>query len=273
MTDSIMNGQPTSSWLKIDRAEKHYNALHNELRTFAEVQPYRSITDHNADFTKHWLAVEFDQPDDFARWGLMFGDCVHNLRSALDHVVYEIGVHESGTDPPPGWKKLMFPIMATESEFQKHGEWRIKTLSDPVKAIIRRQQPYSRSGPTDRTFMLRLHDSDIEDKHRQIRIVATSLVVGQAFVPLEGGQSVGFERFDGPLLSGTPFLTLTFPEPRPEMEMNDSSVKVGVALEARFDDSAGSEWLDPLSVLRGFRAAVVRALRTLAPYAGHDPAP
>jgi hypothetical protein len=260
-----MNGQAMSSWSKIDRADEHYNALRSELKAFAEVQPYRPVSDHNADFTKHWLSVEFDQPEDFAQWGLMFGDCVHNLRSALDHVVYEIAVHESGTDPPPAWKTLMFPIMATESDFQKNGERRIKTLSDPVKAFIKQQQPYSRSGPTDRTFMLRLHDSDIEDKHRRIRIVAMSFVVGQAFIQLEGGQLVGVERFDGPLLSGTPFFTLTFPKPRPEVEMKDPSVKMRVALEARLDDSVGPEWLDPLSVLRGFRAAVVRSLRALGP--------
>lgn len=164
----------------------------------------------------------------------------------------------------------MFPVFASEPAFDRSGAWRIETLSPGAQEIIRRQQPYSRSGPTDRTFMLRLHESDIEDKHRQLRIVAMALNVGQAVMKgIQGGESIGIERFDGPLSPGTPFFRLVFPAPRPEMEFEDPSVSLRVALQARFSDGDDNEWLSPLSVLRGFRGAVIRTLELLGPYAGH----
>jgi hypothetical protein len=40
----------------------------------------------------------------------MIGDCLPNLRCALDHLVYAIAIHESGQSPPPCEGSLAFPI-------------------------------------------------------------------------------------------------------------------------------------------------------------------
>jgi len=242
----------------------HFNALRDDLKSFADDKPYRAVANHNADFTEHTLSVEFMDRSVFHDWGLMLGDCVHNMRSALDGAIYEVAIRESGIDPPPNERTLMFPITKDKDEFKKHGQWRIKTLSDPIQAIIEFHQPYNRgSQPLDRAFLWRLNEFDAADKHRTIRLTCLGLTEGSGFLNVEAGDEISFTRTDGPLETGTPFLTITSEHPMPNVKMKDPQVEVRVALESRFDDNVVPELLDPLSVLRGFRNAAGRVIDAL----------
>lgn len=137
-----------SSWRKIDRAREHLDSLRQEIRTFGEDKPYGATPKFNDDFTELDVVVEFDNPNVLAQWGLLFGDCVHNFRSALDHIVYEIAIAESGQDPPPDERVLMFPVCRDETEFNERGR-RIRSLSSNARTKIELHQPYHRPQPLD----------------------------------------------------------------------------------------------------------------------------
>lgn len=113
-----MNGVPASAAEKFARAQEHFDSLKREVDAFLEPDAHRTRSEPNSDFTEYRFFVEFNEPLPLVRWGLIFGDGVHCLRSALDHSVYAIGVIESGTDPPPDERILMFPITADQAAWK-----------------------------------------------------------------------------------------------------------------------------------------------------------
>jgi hypothetical protein len=70
----------------------------------------RSSREKDAGGRRHSLILRVLKLPALERWSLVAADCVHNLRCALDHLVYAIAVYESGQDPPPNHRGLQFPI-------------------------------------------------------------------------------------------------------------------------------------------------------------------
>ena len=76
-----------SWWLKFRRAQKHMVDVRTEARRYAESRPYEFTRIRQPDSQ---LSIRFrlritEQPDPVL--ALILGDFVHNLRSALDHVI------------------------------------------------------------------------------------------------------------------------------------------------------------------------------------------
>jgi len=86
---------------KLNRADSHLNAYRDEVTRWAASNPYHLSTGANADSTRHHVAIHITENPDFESWSLIIGDCVHNLRSALEHLVYAIAVNDAGQNPPP----------------------------------------------------------------------------------------------------------------------------------------------------------------------------
>jgi len=76
--------------LKIGRAEEHAKAVSDEITSWDEADSYRLALDKDAQGHCYRIIVQFNIPPAKDRWALVAGDCVHNLRSALDHLVYAI---------------------------------------------------------------------------------------------------------------------------------------------------------------------------------------
>lgn len=81
-------------WAKLDRAKTHRDVLKDEIGTA-----------FGAASNRIGLSVEYDDesgyhvfraetfPDDLSRrWGILIGDAVHNLRGALDHLVWQLSL-------------------------------------------------------------------------------------------------------------------------------------------------------------------------------------
>ena len=220
---------PPSAVAKFSRAQEHFTHLQQLVTAFFAPKPYRIRTESNDDLTEHRFYVEFDTPVPETEWGLIFGDGVHCLRSALDHTVYAVAVKESGTDPPPAWRELMFPITEDVSKW-KGQERRIKTLGGPVRAVLKTLQPH---GSQDEFFLRPLgglQEFDNADKHRAVRAVATipvhSLDNISGLVP--GAQYSPDYRI-APLKDGTPWMTLTCAVPTPDVKVRSNlTLDVGI---------------------------------------------
>src|SRR5208282_3855961 len=98
-----------SCWLKIGRAEEHFQAFQTEHDAWVDTSPYQVVRKRNADGSRHSLLAEVNNPPPLDRWSLIAGDCVHNLRSALDHLAYALAAHKIG-EAPPNPRSLQFPI-------------------------------------------------------------------------------------------------------------------------------------------------------------------
>src|SRR5271156_1341219 len=81
---------------KIERAKKHVTDLDIAIRSFCESQPYTIATKQKPEIEHTTLCVENVQPvpDSIT---LIVGDAVHNLRSSLDHLAWQLVDAAGGT--------------------------------------------------------------------------------------------------------------------------------------------------------------------------------
>jgi hypothetical protein len=143
---------------KIDRAGKHIEEIGSEIRAFRERQPYR-IKIEGRD---HRLQI-VEQPNPL--WALIIGDAVHNMRSALDHLAWQLVEAGGGTS---GWA-TQFPITPKAESLENEISRRVAGASSVAIEAIRRTKPYQ--GGNDDLWTI--HNLDIYDKHR-LTFVVTS---------------------------------------------------------------------------------------------------
>lgn len=261
MTQPIL----TSALEKYARAQYHFDALLGEVDSFFDPKHYKTRPETNADMTKYRFYIEFERPMPSREWGLVFGDGVHNLRSALDHCVYAIGVEENnGVEPPPGVKDLQFPI--TEDRAKWDGQaWRLKTLSGPAQAAIKRLQPH---GHGDEFFVRplgALSEFDNADKHRSIRVLASVVTEMDGLLSgLDPGPGYELVWHGGALEDGAPFLTLTLPRPNPNVKMGNKLTVLPAVPHIRADGSRTSLLLR--MCIDAMNEAATKVMYELAPF-------
>lgn len=101
-------------------------------------------------------------------FGVLVGDVCHNLRSSLDHVVWQLALLT--TDAPR--RATQFPISQCEDEFaSKRGQNMISDLSPDNRALIKALQPHNGthpSAPYGVPALAELRVLSNTDKHRLI---------------------------------------------------------------------------------------------------------
>ena len=102
------------------------------------------------------------------------GDIVHNLRSALDHLVWEF----SDPDQRP---RSEFPVYLQSGNgsdgFEGGGQPKIRTLPLALQSQVEELQPYHSGGSAKSHPLWLIHDLDRIDKHR--RILAAPVAVNR----------------------------------------------------------------------------------------------
>jgi hypothetical protein len=255
---------PQSAIAKFNRAQVHFQALQASTRTFFEDKPHRVRAQSNSDMTEHCFYIDFGREPPLVDWGLGFGDGVHNLRSALDHAVFAIGIKESGVDPPPQGKRLQFLITEDDTKWDAD-KWHLKSLSDPAQGAIRGQQPRGYPDEFALTPLGCLQEFDNGDKHRVIKL-PVSFVRGAEF-PITGlppGAQCQLTWHFGPVKSDAPVLTLITGETAPNVKMEEGfSLDVGL-LHIRLN---GNETTLPVwETIDLMNQAVTNALTALSPF-------
>ena len=101
----------------------------------------------------------------------MIGDIAQNLRSALDHVVWQLVLANGGT-PKPGGGGTQFPILAEET---RHGSLAVRTVAGGVSPaalkIIEAAQPYSTAADRYGSAPAIVRHISNTDKHREPAVV------------------------------------------------------------------------------------------------------
>jgi hypothetical protein len=100
----------TGPRLKLQRGEEQLDQLEPEIRAYSQSQPFRLNTD-DPDIEDGWMVIRFvdvrSEPD--PRWGVRVGEFLHDLRSALDNLVWQL-VLANGEEPGD---HNQFPIYAS----------------------------------------------------------------------------------------------------------------------------------------------------------------
>jgi hypothetical protein len=151
--------QLRGSSLKLQRAERHVIELNAEIGKFLIRKPYALVVekDKNPGQQNYVLRVRENIPDDFP---CFIGDCIHNLRSALDLAAVQL-VKVQGDDG----KGVYFPFTDDASKLDGAiAARKINKAAPGVEAYIRSLKPY----PGGNDALRAIHDLDIMDKHQLI---------------------------------------------------------------------------------------------------------
>src|SRR5688572_14525128 len=159
-----------SAFLKIRRAESQAKDLGGEINKFfssSNGRAYGIIFERNAD-ARQWRAifrVLKQLPDE---WPVALGEIIHNLRSALDHLVYEASAPDENGVP---LTRTEYPIFADETEYRKSGPRKIRGLNDATRAFVELHQPFMNRKPKTISPLWLLHQLSNTDKHRELNVI------------------------------------------------------------------------------------------------------
>lgn len=190
--------------LKIERAKKHIRDLDSEIRIFIESKPYTIGTKPHPVAQIRYTTLFVDSvktvPDPIS---LIIGDAVHNLRSALDHLAWQL-VEAGGGIPN---RDTYFPVCQGSQGAQQYataiGKGEIQKMRPGAEKVLSSVQPYVTG---DNTLWI-IHELDRIDKHRLLIAVASSM--DKWGVDVLKGQTMWFnENRFFPLVSGNEIVNI-----------------------------------------------------------------
>ena len=157
-----------SAYLKLSRAVEHLEQTEAETQRFIDSNPHFPVPEYNFQTGQHAVVVRVlaDPP---MHLGLLAGDTLHNIRAALDHLIYQLT--DLDPDTPRG-EKTQYPIFDTPDAFDAMPACYLKGVPERYRAMLRMAQPYNPRYVTLEP-LARLSN---RDKHRVIDPIASSAV-------------------------------------------------------------------------------------------------
>jgi len=240
----------TSAGIKLDRADLHLKELRDEVNSGKH---QAGGIGYRIDYEKQQLVV-FTEPNDVGlRWSAIAGEVVHQSRSALDHIVWDLIV-DNGNTPPD---RSGFPVYWEEAKYNDGVDGMIGGINEQARRIIDGLQPFGPDYASDPLYLL--NEMWNRDKHRLLNIntfAIQALRVSFRFPDRWRAIMVNFP--EGPL-----------PE-RAEIERRDLGFDLprevpvygSVAVNHKFvgGPADGKSFLGTLSELRKFTKSVVDKL-------------
>lgn len=257
--------------LKVGRAETHQKTLKATLDRIGKFRLYRfalKIEREGLDHT-YYAVKPSPVPDNFM---VELGDCLHNLRSALDHLACHLVRVSRGASP----NKASFPVCGQEFRTNPCTGAEEPCLQIDVTPEIRERidaiQPYK--GTDTGTRLRLLHQLDIVDKHRGQLLTAAAAGGGRrtytlANWPQASGRAIGKLSWisEEPLQDGKP--CVRFSHETPQFEI-DPYLEVFVKI--LFSDGSPGVGQSVISVVDDLvRLVEDEIIPTFTPYLGYGP--
>jgi hypothetical protein len=211
-------------WAKLDRAELLLNSLNIEVDSWHAAKPYKITTKPNEDYTCYSTTIEIDPEPRIARWSLMYSDFIHNLRCALDHMVWAIALDKDPALATAHETQLSYPIW--DNPPNADAKRRIALLKgSPAYGAIEFMQPHNRPSAAYRPYhpLSLLRDLDNANKHKLLYLAMPGIAefTYRLFAnraPDEGNPKYGV--FKGQIKGGAEIARLFFDRPHPEAKID-----------------------------------------------------
>ena len=186
---------------KFNWARHHFELLYSELANYMEVNPCKFVpkqnvtTDENG---RQWVTGTFEAarpvPEKLSH---IIGDCLGNLRSCLDYLVWEL-VLANGKKPV---RKNAFPVaISTQAYADEIKRARLQNVDPGAAAVIDKFQPYHVGVAANESLLAVLNEFVNINKHRRI-LLTTLKTIG----PVPNMQFAGTQAFamvDPPTIQG-----------------------------------------------------------------------
>lgn len=221
------------------RAVVHLKELITELEWYFQTDPGAMVPEPEYSPDNPICSFQAKEPVP-ARFGLIVGDCLQNLRSTLDYLVWELVLAAGNT--PSG--DNMFPICTTPENFKKALEKkRLEGVGVDAKAEIESLQPYSDSD--NKSDVLRVLDELTNcNKHRRVLLTTLGSAVIPGHVPSDTEQ-VAFGYNPAPEVGSNPIF-------RPVKSFGNTQVNAKLVAFMAFDEDIVknanvTDWLGALA--------------------------
>lgn len=150
---------------KIGRAKKHFADLDARLVEFGDGQPYDLVAkvDPDTGYLEQCVVIRQDPPTEpeLVELALIAGDTIHNLRSALDLLYWQL--IEANNKRPT--ENDAFPVSRSQRAFEDNGIPNMaRRISKEAVEVVEGLKPYRGGNPA----LWMLHRLDIVDKHRTL---------------------------------------------------------------------------------------------------------
>lgn len=164
---------------KRNRAEAHLKALERLINDFLDGNPYPLVVDPYPEQGRYLVKIMEPKPLPARDIALIIGDCVHNMRCALDYIAWEFAGADSAD------RDTMFPLFADREKYKGHGMRRIKKLPESARTLIERMQPYNAAADPKQTALWAIDHLDAADKHKLLTV--TVPITGKLLVRFRDG--------------------------------------------------------------------------------------
>lgn len=146
------------AFARINWAGEHLADLESSIKLAIEQEQKRLASQFDSQSgqgrVRTFSTIQYVVP---LRWAIIIGEILYNLRSALDYLIYELTIIDSGVEK----NGTQFPIESTKDGFGGRGNTYLKGLSVKHKADIEALQPYN-----GHDWIGRFATLSNQDKHR-----------------------------------------------------------------------------------------------------------
>ena len=197
---------------KIDRARTSLRNLDSEISHYCNCRIEHTRREalnlgYRAGFL---LGGPADLPTE---WPVAIGEIAYNLRSSLDHLIWQLVIHNGKTPT----RNSQFPIFLDKTKYGKAAKRQVKGVGSHSRKLIEESQPFQENNRAG-VYLWILHSICNIDKHRHL-----NLVDHYSSVSAHLKEDVNPELFPGGLFEGLElFLHLegTGQEHKVELDVN-----------------------------------------------------
>jgi hypothetical protein len=220
---------------KVERAQEHLIALDAATGEFFEVDPYEIVGEFEAEASEYLFRVKVLREPPL-RLGVMLGDFIHNLRSALDHLVWQL-VLLDGNSPD---RSTCFPVASSREQFDRMAEKALPGLIPEHVARIEALQPYHARDRQEVHLLKLLPRLSNTDKHQIVHATLgwfrSDFVTQPLFTPnadagvIQRRELAQGERMEDGVVIARVKLAPAGPNPQVQM---DAQVQIDIAFGER----------------------------------------
>lgn len=194
---SSMTRKPDLSgcWAKLDHGRRHISDLDDAVRSFFDdadnCPPLGTSFDEESGFHVFRIGPIPSQLADIqVDAALRVGDAVHDFRSALDHLVWQLSLAGTEGAEPSRPRRVQFPISSSPEDYGRARTTALSDVSREAQDVLESYQPYhgaagrpdNYSGPYVHQLTL-LQQLSNADKHRLLTTVLSLSSGAQFFIP------------------------------------------------------------------------------------------
>jgi hypothetical protein len=222
----------TSVFAKLDRAEEHLHAVQGEIAQWNNSCRYESFPERGSQTARVGVAVLRVGPDPpTTRWAVIIGDCLSNIRSALDHLIYSFAKFNAANDPSPDIESLAFVIADSPEDFRKAAKGRLKGFKEGFVDLVESFQPYQRKHPVLPPLLALIRDLSNADKHRLLQVAGAGVAqLNVSYLGTAGmGTKIGMINPE-PIEKNAVICVVESSEPDPNLALHAVSYSIQVAI-------------------------------------------